>query len=148
MPFNNPTGFRSQWLDYTPRWARVTFRQMMFYGVHLGHSTAASNPYCGWMVAGLRQGLFLIDLFKFTYQLRAGLFALEGAVRRRAPVWFVHPQLASPAFLSESAHRCGEFFIHYPWLGGLLTNHRTIRRSLHLMFLRTDAGRRARERRL
>lgn len=38
------------------------------------------------MVAGLRQGLFLIDLFKFTYQLRAGLFALEGAVRRRAPV--------------------------------------------------------------
>lgn len=47
MPFKNPTAFRNQWLDYTPRWARVTFRQMMFYGVHLGHSTLGSNPYCG-----------------------------------------------------------------------------------------------------
>lgn len=38
------------------------------------------------MVSGLRQGIFLIDLFKFTYQLRMGLFALEGAVRRRGPI--------------------------------------------------------------
>ena len=66
------------------------------------------------MVAGLRQGLFLIDLFKFTYQLRAGLFAVEGAVRRRTAVWFIHPQQAAPVFLSESARRCGEYFIHYP----------------------------------
>lgn len=66
------------------------------------------------MVAGLRQGLFLLDLFKFTYQLRNGLFAVEGAVRRRGPVWFVHPQFAAPAFISQTALRCGEYFIHYP----------------------------------
>lgn len=81
-------------------------------------------------MAGVRQGLFFIDLFKFTYQWRAGLFAVEAAVRRRAPVWFVHPQAAVPALISETARRCGEYFISFPWLGGLLTNHRVLRRSL------------------
>lgn len=136
-----------QWIDYAPRWARVTFRQMMYYGVHLGHSVLNSNPYCGWLAAGLRQGLFLIDLFKFSYQLRVGLFAVEAAVRRRSPVWFIHPQPASPVLISECAVRCGEYYFHYPWLGGLLTNHRILRRSIRLMALRQDAGRKAKERR-
>lgn len=59
---------------------------MLYYGVHLGHSLANSNPLCGWMISGHRQGLLLIDLFKFSYMLRVGLFALEGAVRHRGPV--------------------------------------------------------------
>lgn len=137
-----------QWLDYTPRWARITFRQMMFYGIHLGHSVFNSNPFCGWLIAGFRQGIFLIDLFKFTYQMRSGLFALESAVRRRAPVWFIHPQMAAPVALSDSATRCGEYFFQYPWIGGLLTNHRVIRRNITRLSHRTDAGRKASQRRL
>lgn len=101
-------------MDYAPRWARVTFRQLMFSAVNLGHTVFNSTPYCGWSITAVRQGLFLIDLFKFTHQWRAGLFAVEGVVRRRAPLWFVHPQRAAPVLISETARRCGEYFIHFP----------------------------------
>lgn len=83
----------------------------MSYGVHVGHSLKNSSQYSGWMVVGVRQGLHLINLFKFIYMLRAGLFAVEKTVRGKGPVWFVNLDGSSSLYVKKPAEFCGEYWV-------------------------------------
>lgn len=81
------------------------------------------------MVQGKRRGVFLIDLFKFTYMFRAGFFILEIAVRGRNPLWFVNLDKAASLFVKFPALECGEFWVTENWIRGMISNYFTIRKS-------------------
>ena len=77
---------RLNYKDYLPLWAKVSFNQLALHGVHIGHSVNNLTPYSSWMVLGSRQGLCLINMFKFMYMFRGGLFIIQALVRRRSPL--------------------------------------------------------------
>lgn len=63
------------------------------------------------MVFGIREGVFLINLYKFIYMLRAGLFVFENAVRRLSPVWFVNLDPTATIYVKYAALSCGEYWV-------------------------------------
>lgn len=99
---------RNNLVEILPKWTRVAFTQLIFYGIHLGHSLSNTLNFCAWMLKGRRKGVFIIDLFKFVYMFRAGLLLLEMSVRGRGPVWFINLDKSSSLFIKYSALDCGE----------------------------------------
>lgn len=121
--------FRGNYEDYLPLWAKISFNQLALYGTHIGHSIKNLTPYSAWMVLGSRQGLCLINMFKFVYMFRGGLFIIQALVRRRSPIWFVNLDQSSQSIIQSAAKECGEYWINENWIHGLLTNFHRITRA-------------------
>ena len=115
--------------DLLPGWSNIVFTQLISYGVQLGHSVVNSLSFCAWMIRGKRQSIFLIDLFKFNYMLRAGLYMLEAAVRSRKPVWFINLDKTSSLFVKFPALDCGEYWVTENWIKGMISNYFVIKKS-------------------
>ena len=125
----NQKNFRINYGDYLPLWAKVSYNQLALYGVHIGHSVTNLTPYSSWMVLGSRQGLCLINMFKFMYMFRGGLFIIQALIRRRSPIWFINLDQSSQSIIKSAATECGEYWINNNWINGLLTNFRRITQS-------------------
>lgn len=121
--------FRGNYEDYLPLWAKISFNQLALYGTHIGHSIKNLTPYSAWMVLGSRQGLCLINMFKFVYMFRGGLFIIQALVRRRSPIWFVNLDQSSQSIIKSSAQECGEYWVNENWIHGLLTNFHRITKA-------------------
>lgn len=125
----NQKNFRINYGDYLPFWAKVSYNQLSLYGVHIGHGVNNLTPYSSWMVLGSRQGLCLINMFKFMYMFRGGLFILQALIRRRSPIWFINLEQSSQSIIKSAALECGEYWVNNNWINGLLTNFRRITQS-------------------
>lgn len=125
----NNKNLRANYEDYLPLWAKISFNQLALYGTHIGHSLKNLTPYSAWMVLGSRQGLCLIDMFKFIYMFRGGLFIIQALIRRRSPIWFVNLDQSSQSIIKSAAKECGEYWINQHWINGLLTNFRRITKA-------------------
>jgi len=126
---NKQKNFRGNYEDYLPLWAKISFNQLALYGTHIGHSIKNLTPYSAWMVLGSRQGLCLINMFKFVYMFRGGLFIIQALVRRRSPIWFVNLDQSSQSIIKSAAKECGEYWINENWIHGLLTNFHRITKA-------------------
>lgn len=108
----------------------LTMRKCLEAGVHFGHQTRRWNPKMSKFIYGARNGIYIIDLAKTVERVNASYNALKSIVERGGKVLFVGTKPQSQQIVIDEAVRSGSFYITNRWLGGTLTNFRTIQLRL------------------
>lgn len=109
----------------------VTMRQMLEAGVHFGHQTRYWNPKMEPFIFGARGKIHIINLERTLPLLKESLDYLSRIASKRGTVLFVGTKRAAGQAIAEEAERCGMPHVSHRWLGGMLTNFRTIRQSIN-----------------
>jgi small subunit ribosomal protein S2 len=112
----------------------ITKNQLLEAGVHFGHNTRRWNPKMKEYIFGERNGIYIIDLDKTVVLLEEAYKALFTIVQNGGKVLFVGTRKQSQEVIREEAIRCGQYYVDHRWLGGTLTNHKTIRKSINRLF--------------
>jgi small subunit ribosomal protein S2 len=107
-----------------------TMRQLIEAGVHFGHNTRRWNPKMAPFLFGVRNGIHIIDLQQTVPALHRGMQAVRDVVAGGGRVLFVGTKRAAADIVAESAKRCGQYYVNHRWLGGMLTNWKTISLSI------------------
>jgi small subunit ribosomal protein S2 len=110
--------------------AVVTLRKMLENGVHFGHQTRKWNPNMKQYIYTAKNGVYIIDLNKTQEQLQKAYDALKKLTEDGGKVLFVGTKKQAQATILEEAIRSGSFYVNQRWLGGTLTNFRTIQKSI------------------
>ena len=110
--------------------ANVTMRQMLEAGVHFGHQTRYWNPKMAPYIFGARGKIHIINLEKTVPLLNDAMNFIGKLAAKRGSIMFVGTKRAASKAIEEEATRCGMPFVSHRWLGGMLTNYRTIRASV------------------
>jgi len=104
----------------------ITVRKLLEGGVHFGHHTRKWNPKMGKYIYGARNGIYLVDLVKTAACINYAYLALKKIVDENGKVLFVGVKPQAKALVEAEALRSGSFYITNRWLGGTLTNFKTI----------------------
>jgi len=104
----------------------ITMKKLLEAGVHFGHQTRKWNPKMGRFIYGARNGIYIIDLAKTVERVNASYKALKAIVAEGGKILFVGTKPQSQQIVIDEAVRSGSFYITNRWLGGTLTNFRTI----------------------
>lgn len=104
----------------------ITIKKLLNAGVHFGHQTRRWNPKMSKFIYGARNGIYIIDLIKSAEQTTASYQALKSIVDNGGKVLFVGTKAQAQQIVIDEATRSGSFYISHRWLGGTLTNFRTI----------------------
>ncbi|CAI9119791.1 30S ribosomal protein S2 [Brytella acorum] len=107
-----------------------TMRQLLEAGVHFGHHTRRWNPAMAPYLFGVRNQVHIIDLQQTVPLLDRALKAVRDTVAGGGRVLFVGTKRAAAEYVAESATRCGQYYVNHRWLGGMLTNWKTITGSI------------------
>jgi len=107
-----------------------TMRQLLEAGVHFGHQTRRWNPKMEPYLFGVRNDIHIIDLQQTVPLLYRALEFVHGIVSGGGRVLFVGTKRQAAEPLAEAAKRCGQYYVNHRWLGGMLTNWRTISNSI------------------
>lgn len=107
-----------------------TMRQLLEAGVHFGHHTRRWNPKMAPYIFGVRNGVHIIDLEQTVPMLHRGMQAVRDVVAGGGRVLFVGTKRAAQEKVAEAAKRCGQYYVNHRWLGGMLTNWKTISQSI------------------
>ncbi len=107
-----------------------TMRQLLEAGVHFGHHTRRWNPKMSPYIFGIRNGIHIVDLEQSVPLLRQGLEAIREVVAGGGRVLLVGTKRQAQEAIAEAAKRCGQYYVNYRWLGGMLTNFKTISQSI------------------
>ena len=107
-----------------------SMRQLLEAGVHFGHHTRRWNPQMEPYIFGVRNGIHIIDLEQSVPLLHRGLQAIRDVVAGGGRVLFVGTKRQAQEPIAEAAKRCGQYFVNHRWLGGMLTNFKTISQSI------------------
>jgi len=110
--------------------AYVTMKELLEAGVHFGHQTKRWNPKMKPFIFGARNGIYIIDLQKTVRMFRTAYDFIVDTVTAGKPVLFVGTKKQSRESIYEEANRCEMFYVHNRWLGGMLTNFQTIKKSI------------------
>lgn len=110
--------------------AEVTIKDLLDAGAHFGHQRRRWNPKMKRFIFEARNDVYIIDLAKTLYQIRKGAELAREIVASGKSVLFVGTKKQAKEVMKECAEACGEFFVTERWLGGMLTNLATIRRSV------------------
>lgn len=109
---------------------QVTIKELLEAGAHFGHQRQRWNPKMKRFIFEERNGIYIIDLAKTMQQIRAAGQILAEVIKNRKTVMFVGTKKQAKETVRECAETCGEFYVCERWLGGLLTNLITIRKSV------------------
>jgi small subunit ribosomal protein S2 len=107
-----------------------TMRQLLEAGVHFGHNTRRWNPKMGPFIFGVRNGIHILDLQQTVPMLYTALNAARTVASDGGRVLFVGTKRAASDIVAESARKCGQYYVNHRWLGGMLTNWKTISQSI------------------
>lgn len=107
-----------------------TMQQLIEAGLHYGHQTRRWNPKMAPYIYGVRNGIHIINLQKTAPLLQKALTTIKNVVAQGGRVLFVGTKQQASARVKESATKCGQYYINHRWLGGLLTNWKTVNQSL------------------
>jgi small subunit ribosomal protein S2 len=108
----------------------ASIRQLLEAGVHFGHHTRRWNPKMAPYLFGVRNGIHIIDLEQTEPMLYQGLHAIRDVVASGGRVLLVGTKRQAQEPVAEAAKRCGQYYVNYRWLGGMLTNFKTISQSI------------------
>ena len=113
--------------------ATVTMKELLEAGVHFGHQVRRWNPKMKEYIFGERNGIYIIDLQKTQKLFRDALNHVTESLTERPNqnVLFVGTKRQAQDAIKEEAERCGQFYINNRWLGGLLTNFETVKKSIN-----------------
>ena len=104
----------------------ISMKQLLEAGVHFGHQTRRWNPKMAPYIFTARNGIHIIDLQKSVGKVDEAYNALSNIVKDGGTVLFVGTKRQAQEAVKEEAIRCGEFYVDIRWLGGMLTNFKTI----------------------
>jgi small subunit ribosomal protein S2 len=110
--------------------AYVTMKELLEAGVHFGHQTKRWNPKMKPYIFGARNGIYIIDLQRTVRMFRTAYDFVVDTVAKGKPLLFVGTKKQARDSIYEEANRCEMFYVHNRWLGGMLTNFQTIRKSI------------------
>ena len=108
----------------------VSMRKMLENGVHFGHQTRKWNPKMKQFIYTAKNGVYIIDLAKTQAKLEVAYNALKKIAEDGGKILFVGTKKQAQATVLEEALRSGSFYINQRWLGGTMTNFRTIQKSI------------------
>ena len=107
-----------------------SMRQLLEAGVHFGHTTRRWNPRMAPYIFGVRNGVHIIDLEQTVPLLNQALVTVRDIVAGGGRVLFVGTKRQASEKIAEAAKRCGQYYVNHRWLGGMLTNWKTISNSI------------------
>jgi len=107
-----------------------TMRRLLEAGVHFGHHTRRWNPRMQTYLFGVRNGVHIIDLEQTVPLLHRAMTAIRDVVAGGGRVLFVGTKRQAQERVADCARRCGQYFVNHRWLGGMLTNWKTISLSI------------------
>jgi small subunit ribosomal protein S2 len=107
-----------------------TLRQLLEAGVHFGHHTRRWNPRMAPFLYGVRNQVHIIDLQQTVPMLDRALRAVRDVTAAGGRVLFVGTKRAAAEHVAAAARRCGQYYVNHRWLGGMLTNWKTITGSI------------------
>ena len=110
--------------------AIVTMKKLLEAGVHFGHQTRRWNPKMKKYIFTERNGIYIIDLQKTAVQIEEAYATIRDIVADGGDVLFVGTKKQAQDSIEHEAKRCGQFYVSNRWLGGMLTNFDTIRKSI------------------
>lgn len=107
-----------------------SMRQLLEAGVHFGHNTRRWNPQMEPYIFGVRNRVHILDLQQTVPMMHAALAAVREVTARGGRILFVGTKRQASEIVSEAAGRCGQYYVNHRWLGGMLTNWKTITASI------------------
>ncbi len=110
--------------------ATLTMRELLEAGVHFGHQTRKWHPNMKRFIYGARSGIYIIDLHKTVEMFNQAQQAIKQIVNEGGHVLFVGTKKQARDAIKEAALRCRQYYVNYRWLGGMLTNYRTIQQRV------------------
>ncbi|KCV83690.1 30S ribosomal protein S2 [Actibacterium atlanticum] len=108
-----------------------SIRQLLEAGVHFGHQTQRWNPRMGPYIHGSRNGIHIIDLTQTVPMLDQALQAVRDVAARGGRVLFVGTKRQAAGAVAEAAEKCAQYYMNHRWLGGTLTNWKTVSQSIN-----------------
>ncbi|MBO5513051.1 MAG: 30S ribosomal protein S2 [Mogibacterium sp.] len=108
----------------------VSMKQLLEAGVHFGHQTRRWNPKMAPYIFAERNGIYIIDLQQTLGLVDEAYDFMRKVGETGRPVLFVGTKKQAQAAIKDEAERCGMFFVNERWLGGMLTNHKTISKRI------------------
>ena len=108
----------------------VAMKELLEAGVHFGHQVKRWHPKMKKYIFGERNGIYIIDLQKTVKGLEDAYEFIKNVAMTGAPILFVGTKKQSQDAIQEEAQRAGAFYVNQRWLGGMLTNFSTIRKSI------------------
>ena len=107
--------------------AVISMKQLLEAGVHFGHQTRRWNPKMAEYIFTERNGIYIIDLQKTVKKLEEAYFFVRDMAASGESILFVGTKKQAQDAIKEEAERCGQFYVNARWLGGMLTNFKTMR---------------------
>ena len=106
--------------------AVISMKQLLEAGVHFGHQTRRWNPKMAKYIFTERNGIYIIDLQKTVKKVEEAYKFVKEVAETGKPILFVGTKKQAQEAIKEEAERCGMFYVNERWLGGMLTNYKTI----------------------
>ncbi|HBR02226.1 MAG TPA: 30S ribosomal protein S2 [Ruminiclostridium sp.] len=108
----------------------ISMKQLLEAGVHFGHQTRRWNPKMAEYIFTERNGIYIIDLQKTVKKIDEAYFFIRDLVMEGGNILFVGTKKQAQDAIKEEAGRCGQYYVNNRWLGGMLTNFKTIRKGI------------------
>ncbi len=110
--------------------SNITMKELLEAGVHFGHETKRWDPKMKPYIFGARNGIYIIDLQKTVQFFKEAYQFIRDVASKGEYILFVGTKKQAQETIQEQATRCGMFYVNHRWLGGMLTNFQTIKRSI------------------
>ena len=111
--------------------AVISIKQLLEAGVHFGHHTRRWNPKMAEYIFTERNGIYIIDLQKTVGKIDEAYNFVKEISANGGDILFVGTKKQAADAIKEESERCGQYYVNVRWLGGMLTNHKTIKRSIN-----------------
>ncbi|MBQ8862279.1 MAG: 30S ribosomal protein S2, partial [Clostridia bacterium] len=109
----------------------ITIKQLLEAGVHFGHHTRRWNPKMAEYIFTERNGIYIIDLQKTVGKVDEAYMFVRELAANGGKLLFVGTKKQAADAVKEEAERCGMYYVNVRWLGGMLTNYKTIKNSIN-----------------
>ena len=108
----------------------ITVKQLLEAGVHFGHHTRRWNPKMAEYIFTERNGIYIIDLQKTVKKFEEAYMFVRDVAAQKGTVLFVGTKKQAAEAIKEEATRCGMYYVNVRWPGGMMTNFKTIKKSI------------------
>ena len=112
----------------------ISMKQLLEAGVHFGHQTRRWNPKMAPYIFTERNGIYIIDLQKTVKKIDEAYAFMKEVAESGKPVLFVGTKKQAQAAIEDEAKRCDMFYVNQRWLGGMLTNYKTISQRIKRIY--------------
>lgn len=109
---------------------QISIRELLEAGVHFGHKTMRWNPKMEPYIFGSRNNVHILDLQQTHPLLYKAMYAVHETVKNHGRILFVGTKRQASDIVADSAKRCGQYYVNHRWLGGMLTNWKTVSQSI------------------